>query len=861
LRRHDDILREEIERRRGYVFKTIGDAFCAAFWTVGEALAAAVDVQRRLGREDFARVDGLPVRIAIDAGETDERAGDYFGPAVNRTARLLSACHGGQILLSGFAADLATASLPAGITLRHLGVLPLRGLKEPQRVYQPIVPELRSDFKPLRALETPPNNLPRQTTSFVGRSEEIARVEALLQAGPLVTVVGAGGIGKTRLALEVAASRLNDERDGVWLVDLASITNASLIAEAILSALRAERQPDVESLDALLSYLEKRELLLLLDNSEHLISEVAATVAQVVARCAHVSVLATSREPLDISGERIYRLASLDLASTMQLFNDRALAVDPGFRSDAKAAVVEEICERLDGIALAVELAAARVRTMSVENLAAHLELRTLAGGRDRRPRQQTMRALIGWSYDLLDDEEQRVLRRSAVFLRGFTLGVALEVCGTGDADEARILDVLAALVDKSLVVAELAEPDQRYRLLEPIREYAWEKLAEAGEAPDAKRRHAAAFASLARRGYEEWEMGPLSDWLTRLERDLANFRVALRWSLEEKNDPALGTQVVADATPAFLRLSLLAEGIEYCELALQDGAALPNALEARLRYGLSMLYSNVGANKKVLEQARRAVALYREAGEQRGLAHALSQVASRYASLARWDEAKAAAEEALALARGIGDRRLLADALRRCAAAFAADGNDEVRERYEESVAIFRSLGRNDETARALFWWAQWEAECANYGGAVERFLEARKLAGPDLALALASDIASCYLAMDDRSKAEPIAREALTLALKVRHPVYAPLAVLQLAAVASERDPCKAAHLVGYAEEGLHAAGWELVPPETTILENVYGLLKRALPEAKLTRLRQESASWDEAQAVACALSPSST
>ncbi|HEX3671788.1 MAG TPA: adenylate/guanylate cyclase domain-containing protein [Candidatus Cybelea sp.] len=849
LRRHDEIVRNAIEARRGYVFKTIGDAFCAAFSSAADALEAATDAQRRLEGEDFRAVDGLRVRMAIHAGETDERAGDYFGSAVNRTARLLSAAHGGQVVLSAYAAELAFEKLPDGITLRNLGTVPLRGIKEPERVYQAVGFGLRSEAKPLRALETPPNNLPRQSTSFVGRNDDLARVEALLDEGSVVTLVGAGGIGKTRLALEVAASRLNDERDGVWLADLSAVGDPELIASTILSAVGAELSHDRDPLNDLIGYLQGRQLLLVLDNSEHLVADVAPIVAHLVEQCPHLTVLATSRSPLDISCERIYRLATLDAVSAVRLFADRAQAANPAFRVEPKLAAVEAICGRLDGIALAIELAAARVRTMSVENLASHLELRLLTGGRDRRPRQQTMRALIGWSYELLSGDERRVLRRAAVFLKGFTLGLAAQVCGAESEDEWRIFDLLTSLADKSLVVVDVEEADQRYRLLEPIREYGWDELVEAGELADARRRHAGAFAAFAAAAYEEWEAGPGDDWLARVERELANLRAALRWSLEEKNDTALGAQLVAAATIVFLRLGLLSEGIEWYERTTASCAGLPSGVEARLRYGLSMLYSNVGADDRCLEEASRAVELYRRNGDERGLARSLSQVASRHAFASRNREAKAAAQEALALARIADDRRLLADVLRRCAESFGDEGHDAVRARYEESVAVFRSLGRDDDTSRALQWWGQWENNIGDHLNAAQRLLEAAQLTDRDTALVfLTNDIASAYLAAGDRTRAEPFARRALTLATKAGHDVLAALAISYLAVIASEKKPQAGARLIGYAEQRLRIFGWELLPPDPATIARLHELLRRELPESELAILFAEGADWSE-------------
>lgn len=853
LRRHDEILRAEIERRRGYVFKTIGDAFCAAFWSVGEALDAAIAAQRRLSREDFAAVDGLLVRMAIHVGEADERVGDYFGTALNRAARLLSAGHGGQILLSGDAGDAVIEHLGPEITLRHLGTLPLRDLKTPERVYQPVAEGLTSEFKALRALKTPPNNLPRQSTSFVGRYEDLVRIEALLERNTLVTLVGAGGIGKTRLALELAAHRLSDERDGAWIADMASITDAALIPSTILSAIGAEAKPGEEPLEALLDHLQRRELLLLLDNSEHLVSDVAAIAARILARCPHVTVLATSRSPLDISGEQVYRLASLDLDSAVKLFADRAQAVDRNFSLKTSTEAVRQICRDLDGIALAIELAAARVRSMPVQTLATHLELRVLAGGRDRRPHQQTMRALVDWSYDLLNEDERGVLRRCGIFLRGFTLEVATGVCGGPDRDEWYVLDTLSSLVDKSLLVVEGHENDQRYRLLEPIREYALEKLTAAREAPETMRLHARAFGELACASYREWDVSPAADWLARFERDLSNFRLAIRWSLDEGNDWTLGAQLVADTLPIFLRLTLLPEAIARCERVLLSCTTLPAAIEARLRYGLSMLYNNQGSTQSAYEQAQKAVSLYRRAGDARGLARALSQVAHRYSLQDRYDEAKAAAREALELARGLSDRGLLADVLRRCAPAFEADDTGDMRTMYAESVALFRSLGRRDDTARALQWWGIAEAQSGEYRAAAERLVEAKRLAGEELAVGIAGDIVACYLVIGDRASAEPVAREALELAVKVRHPIHTPFAVTYVAALAQERNAADAARLVGYADECLRLAGWERGVYDREIAKNLKDDLKRRLGDAELLPLLAEGAAMAEEQAVA--------
>lgn len=850
VRRHDEILRSEIERRRGYVFKTIGDAFCAAFWSVGEALEAAVDAQRQLGRENFAGVDELRVRMAISAGEADERSGDYFGTPVNRVARLLSAGHGGQILVSGDAADTLTGNLPAAITLRHLGSIPLRDLKEPERVFQAVAAELRAEFKALRALETPPNNLPLQTTSFVGRQQDVLRIERLLETETLVTIVGAGGMGKTRLALEAAASVLNDRKDGTWFVDLASIFDETLVISVLLSVLGVDRAKGVAPLEVLLKHLDERELLLVLDNCEHLIGEVARVTVALIRRCRFVTILATSREPLNIAGENVYQMSGLSLDSAVQLFDERARAASRDVSDEKNRPFVEDICRRLDGIALAIELAAARVRTIPIQKLSEHLELRVLAGGRDRQPRQQTMHALIDWSYNLLTPQEQDFLRRCAPCMGGFTLESAIAFCGT---DDVGMIDLVSSLVDKSLFVADMEEAGPRYRLLEPIRQFAREKLEEIGETQGALERHAQVYAAVARDGYEEWDTNPGPDWLARQDNELANFRAALSWTAGEANDLELGAAIAGSTAPVFLRLSLLSEGTQWCERILEAGVSLPPDIEARLRYVLSMLYNNQGATKNALAQTLEAAPLYRQAGDDRGLARALSQIAHQDAREKQLGEAKSAAEEALTLAREIGDRRLLADILRRCAHSFLIDGVEHVREMYAESVAIYRSLARDDETARALTWSGQFEAEIGNYDEAAKRLNEAKPLSDDELVVSVVGELAGCYLATGDRAKAAPAAREAFALAAKFRQPIEMLFAISYVAALGVERNATEAAVLIGYAEERLRVAGWQRIQYDLAIVKNLEDALKTRLADTELARLFAAGAAMGEEEAVA--------
>jgi predicted ATPase/class 3 adenylate cyclase len=852
LRRHDRILRGAIEAQSGYVFKTIGDAFCAAFSSARDALEGAIDAQRQLAGEDFAAVDGLRVRMAIHVGDCDERDGDYFGPTLNRVARLLGTGHGAQVLVSGAAADALAAALPADAGLRHLGTLPLRDLKDPERVFQLTAPGLVSEFKPLRALQTPPNNLPRQASSFVGRDGDLARVKDLLGTGALVTIVGTGGVGKTRLALAAATDVLNDMPDGAWFVDFASLSDSSLAASAVLTALGADQTADAPALETLVGYLKKRALLLLLDNCEHVIGDVAPVVAAVVAACPQVGILATSREALNVTGERVHRLSSLGDVESVALFAERARAVRPDFRGDVDdVATIEDICRRLDGIALAIELAAARIRAVSLDELSQKLRLRILGGGaRDRQPRQQTMHALIDWSYDLLSVEEQRLFRSVAIFAGGFTLGAATGVNAGESLDEWALLDLLTSLTDKSLVQADVTSSSQRYRLLAPLREYGRERLDGASETASLARRHAEYFCASADRAYVEWDTDPSPDWLGRLRPELDNFRTALKWSLDEKNDVELGALMAASLCPMFMRLSLLYEGMEWCRRALDSGGALV-PMKARLYYGLSMLQHNQGEGSGALTSARQAVELYEAASDERGLVRALSQVAQHLPIVNAYEEALPVAEEALEHARGLNDDRLLAGTLQRCARVFKPSEIAQARRRFAESVDIFRSLDRGEETARALVWWANAEADAGEFKTAVAISERALELATEDLKLFLLSNLASLYVALAD-DRAQATARDAFRLAVERKHPFVLPQAMLCLAALESQVDPGHAAMLFGYVEARSRVLEWELVGPDEFVRQELENALAKTLQNEELRSHRAIGAAWSEPEAI---------
>src|SRR6202011_2491721 len=410
--RHDKLVHAVVAKHGGFVFKTVGDAFCVAFSDPENAVAAALDAQRALSSEDFSSVGGVRARMAIHTGTTQERDGDYFGPTVNRVARLLAIGHGGQVLVSGTATDLLQGSMPAQASLRDLGEHQLRDLAFPEQVYQLVAPGLADIFPALRSLGALPNNLPRQATAFVGREQELADIKALLAKSQVVTLVGTGGVGKTRTALQVAADLLDGTGDGVWLVDLAQVSG-DYVAATIAQVFNLQAQAGRDPLDDVRAYLKNKRLLLVVDNCEHVIGEITRVVAAIVKDCPRVVVLATSREGLNVHGEQVYRLPSLSVPppgavlsaeealkrGAVALFVARASALYAQFSfTDDKAPVVADICRRLDGIALAIELAAARVTILNLKQLSQRLDerFRLLTGGdRTALPRQQTMRAAI----------------------------------------------------------------------------------------------------------------------------------------------------------------------------------------------------------------------------------------------------------------------------------------------------------------------------------------------------------------------------------------------------------------------------------------------------------------------------------
>jgi predicted ATPase/class 3 adenylate cyclase/DNA-binding CsgD family transcriptional regulator len=572
LRVHDAILRNAIERHAGYVFGTGGDGFCAAFSTAADATTAAVESQEAL--RDDSTVD-FAVRMGLHTGEAIERDRNYFGSEVNRAARLMSIAHGGQVLVS----DATEVLLRDRVGLRPLGEHRLRGLRGRMSVFQVLAEGLPTDFPELRSVDAVAGNLPQQLSSVIGREEMVSEVAELVREQRLVTLTGVGGVGKTRLAVEVATEVAGEFPDGAWLIELASVSDPGSVPAAIATVLGITPQGDTPLVDTVAETLAGRQLLLVVDNCEHVLAGAASAITTILGRAGRARIVATSRETLGVSGESVLAVSPLSrdggvTSDAVSLFVDRAQAVRPdfGIRDGQTADAVTEICETVDGLPLGIELAAARMAAMSAVEVRDRLadRFRLLQGSTPGPERQLTLRHAVEWSYDLLTDDERALLRTTAVFAGGFdlvSLGAVVQ-----DADDVDVLRHLDSLVRKSLVVADHTAPRTRYTLFETIRQFAEDRLAEHGGLEDTRDRHAAYFALEAATRWEDWD-GPgwraAVDWV---EAELGNLRTAYRWSAS-RGDLEVATDVAAHAALMGFSVQLF-ETLAWAEELLEPATA-----------------------------------------------------------------------------------------------------------------------------------------------------------------------------------------------------------------------------------------------------------------------------------------------
>ncbi len=898
LRRHDEILRAAIEQAGGYVFKTVGDAFCAAFSTADAAVAAAVAAQRALAGQQWPTRQPIGVRMALHTGACDERDNDYFGPAVNRVARLESVAHGGQVLLSGATAELVSEALPDGVKLLDLGAHRLRDLGRPEQVLQLAAAFLPADFPPLTSLDNPdlPNNLPGQLSAFIGREQELAAVRSLAAAARLVTLTGSGGSGKTRLALQTAVELLDSALDGVWLAELAAVSDGDLVPGAVAAALQLPDHSGPSVLASVLEVLNSQDVVIVLDNCEHVVDHAARFCEQVIRYCPRVRFLATSREPLGIEGERVYRVPSMSLPprdaisaadlvgfDSVKLFVERARSHEPQFvLDDAAAPLVATICRRLDGIPLALELAAARLSSMSLRHLSERLDqrFRLLTGGsRNALPRQQTLQAAVDWSFDLLRPAEREAMRRLSVFAGGFELEAAEAICAADEIDVIDVLDLLGSLVDKSLVLAERIAADSRpgepggetvrYRLLETVRQYAARELFKsAGEAEltAIRDRHAAFYLRIAA------EAGPALTgrrqgyWLRRLDADWDNLRAVFGYLAAEGRTSDLLRLGVALQRFAVSRAQ--PEVLNFLRAAADRDDSGVTVLAASAQLATSALLSMLrqadpSARAGARGYAERGLAMAEILADPVLHARALGLLSDLIFADGDLDRVKELAARAVAIARTTGDRQLLGEMLK-CLAA-AETSAEENRRLRAEALDCFRQSGDELLAANELHRLYALDIAQGALGPArshLQAAIAAAERLGDEMYLYFfREDLAILLLIEGKPADAVPLVRRCLQVARRsgIRLDVCEVLFSAACCA-AWQGDEMKAAMLHGAADVRLGYAladgsiSWSPIEERLRVAEQ--GRLREQLGEAQFSETYRQGAALSRQQAVELAL-----
>ena len=801
LAEHDALSRKAVEAHRGVVVKMTGDGMYAAFADAVDALNATALLQQSLDELTTQNHVALRVRAGLHAGLVERRDQDLFGSPVNRAARIMKAAHGGQILLSQAVVDQIRDRLPDGISIRDLGAVRLRDLATSEHVYQLLHPRLRQDFPALRSLEATPNNLPPQTTSFIGRERELAEAKRLLDGARLLTLLGMGGLGKTRLSLQIGADVLEKYSDGVWFVDLAPIRDPALVPNAVAHVLAIREEPGRPIVQTLCAHLREHKLLVILDNCEHLVNACASLASALIQAVPNLRLLATSREPLRIPGEQTYAVLPLAVprradaetllrSEAVQLFVERARLQKPDFAvTGSQVSAVAELCARLDGIPLALELAAARLRSLSVTEINARLHDRfklLTSGSRVALERQQTLRALVSWSYDLLQENEQIVLDRLSVFCGGFDLHAAEIVCGADPIDEYDVIDLITSLVEKSLVMVEQEGHGSRYGLLETIKEFAHERLAkrydlqgairelaaerlkDRGDVAATALRHCDYYLGVAKAARPKLEGSEQAEWMRRLEIDLDNLRAAIALALTGDGDPinavkfevalmtfriqrgystearrnlqaalalpALREPTVARAHALYVGGTLATVQGDQAEAAtmltecleIRRGLGNPQEIGATLST-LSVLHLRRGETRQASDCELEALELFRRAGDRIGEAACMLTLGEIKEREEDMGGAKELFDQCLTLARSIKQQELEAECERNLGdLALVAQDLPSAQTRFARSLKICRDAEDKRNGANALWCLGRVDAARGEHDAAAAKFAEA---------------------------------------------------------------------------------------------------------------------------------------
>ncbi len=688
-----------------------------------------------------------------------------------------------------------------------------------------------------------PNNLPVQLASFIGREREIAQVKIALSQTRLLTLTGTGGIGKTRLALQVAADVVEGYPDGVWLAEFAPIADPALVPKTVAFALNVPEQRRCEMIETLVDALRPKVLLLVLDNCEHLLAACRDLTAALLHKCPKVRILATSREGLGVPGESLWRVSSLSvpedirglprskdlvLYDAVRLFVDRAVATTPGFTvTNENAPAVAQVCQRLDGIPLAIELAAARIKVLAVEQIAARLDdrFRLLTGGsRTLLPRQQTLRATLDWSYGLLSDQERTVLRRLSVFAGGWTLDATEAVCAGEGVEVATILDLLTSLVDKSLVLAETQRGEARYRLLETVRQYGWDRLVESGKADAVRTTHRDWYLALAERAVPELR-GPEQElWIERLQTELDNFRVALEWSLAEERQTEAGMRLSAALWLFWRTRDYHSEGSRWLERALAHNGGAPASVRAEALRAAASLAHSQGHHERATALADESLTLFRQLGDKLGIARALMILGIAAASLGDLEKAEGLTAECLAHSQEAGDKADIGYALNGSGEVARGRGDyDAARSFYEKSLTINREVGGKRAIAVTLL------------------------------------NLAAVELVQGDHRRGETLLRESLDISRELKHREGIAVGLVGFAGVAiAKGQQDRAARLLGATDVLLSTLGLRLDQSDQVEYKSYFDAARTALGDAAFAATRAEGRAMTLEQAIEYALAP---
>ena len=793
LIRHHDILKKSIEANNGYVFKIIGDAFCAAFEKAADAVRASAEIQLKLSTENWNEVT-IKVRLGIHTGEAEYRNNDYFGHlTLSRTTRLMSVAYGGQILISDNTFDVVKDEQFKNISFQDLGERRLKDLIKPIRVYQLMKEGLTADFPLLKTLDLRPNNLPYQLTNFIGREKEILKVKSTIEKTNLLTLTGSGGSGKTRLALQVGADLIDEYENGVWLIDLAPLTEETLLIQTVLNTFNVIENPLKNSEEILIEYLKDKEMFIIIDNCEHIIEACSKFTEKILSNCSKIKIIATSREALRCSGEITHRIASLSLPDTnknltfeeltqyesVNLFIDRAIAVNPAFKiNNENAPALAEICYQLDGIPLAIELAAVRTKMLSLEKIYERLSdrFKLLTGGkRTALPRQQTLKAMIDWSYDLISESEKILWRRLSVFKGGWTLEDAEEICSDENLDVFDILDYIHELTEKSIIIFQ--EEKDRYRMLETIRQYGNEKSEVAGEMKVLRTKHLKYYINLSENAIPEY-MGPKAKmWMDRLEDEHSNIQSALTFSVDEKLYEE-GCRLAISLGKYWEIRGYISECISWLEkLMVNPESISPNVFAGanKLAGILNSIRGNYKNSQKYFEAA---LEIYEKLDDKYGISASLNMLGLNAYDIGDFKGAKVYLEKCLELNKDAKISLSLANLNNSLGIVNIAEGKyNEAKVFIQECIRIARELKDDQYLSIGLCNLADVESGLGNFESAEkfssEGLLLDRQLGNTGGVILSLINLGMVYLCSDKTDKAKNCFNESLSLSNETENPL----------------------------------------------------------------------------------------